>query len=133
MRTSLQTLATAFAAGTLAAAQTTTTTAQTTTSLVPDPPAGFWANLYNTSDCSGTTPTHYYLQFEGACRNQPISASGSAEIKIANTDTQALTAWTGPDCTGTVVLLTQAVGECEDLPGTAAIQSWSLDLRALSS
>ena len=37
-----------------------------------------------------------------------------------------LSGWTGPDCTGTVVVVQGIVGECQDLGGNNVL-SWSND------
>ncbi|KAH9902051.1 hypothetical protein F4778DRAFT_781297 [Xylariomycetidae sp. FL2044] len=105
----------------LAAAQTT---------LVPDEPITFFASLYTeSSNCSGGK-VKAFLADPGSCVNIAVPANGSAMMRVADVSHDFLGAWSGPDCTGTVVMVASSLNTCEDFGDSGvAIQSWSNDQR----
>lgn len=111
----MKTFALLLAGATMAIAQT------------PDQPVTFLAQLYNnTADCTGSY--YAYIGSFGGCINRKILGGGSAKMRIANIGTDFLTAWSGPDCTGTPLLVIGNDNSCDSLPETAAL-SWSNDQR----
>lgn len=96
---------------------------------VPDKPIKFYGRMYaDSATCSGTGTRYAYLGSMGNCINKPVPGTGSATMVVGEASKYFLAGWTGPDCTGKVVLVVSNVGECIDLNGTD-VQSWSNDIK----
>ncbi|KAI6782484.1 uncharacterized protein J7T54_001341 [Emericellopsis cladophorae] len=95
---------------------------------VPDKPVNFYARLFRESDDCTTGTTSAYVGSRGACVNISVPGSGSALVVVGEAAKYYLAGWTGPDCTGAVVLVETNPGVCTSLGGTD-VQSWSNDLR----
>ena len=96
---------------------------------VPDKPIEFYGRIYaDSANCSGTGTRHAYLGSMGNCINRSVPGTGSATMVVGEVSKYFFAGWTGPDCTGKVVLVVSNVGECVDLGGID-VQSWSNDMK----
>lgn len=94
-----------------------------------DGPLEFYAQLFHeSSTCASGGRTSAFVKPYGACINLPVPGTGSAQIRVGEVSKHFLGGWTGPDCTGTVVLVESNLNSCIDFDGTK-ILSWSNDDR----